>query len=341
MEPASDNRNQCPFCHAADPQAVWLVKEPDDFQLRRCGSCQLVYTVPVLDSQQMLSHYGEPYYGRGNVRFNALFERLVSWFRNRRARKIQQFATSGRVLDVGCGRGHILACLKKRGWQVQGVELNEAAVRHARDVLGLEVTTGGFDAALFPENHFDVVIFWHVLEHVPDISEVLCGARRILKPSGLLVIAVPNIASWQARWAKYHWFHLDLPRHYAHFSTDWLKGRLEGIGLEVREVSHFSFEQNPYGWIQSVLNRCGLRKNLLYDLLKNASARSIKNPIWQHPIQSLFCVLGFFLLLLPAIFMLIPETIFRQGATIELYAVRSDSNREPRESDLGSHDRDV
>jgi 2-polyprenyl-3-methyl-5-hydroxy-6-metoxy-1,4-benzoquinol methylase len=323
MQQLSENKQRCPACRSEDPQPIWSQGEPADFRVRRCGACQLTYTVPELTPDELLAYYGEPYYGKTNVRFNRLFESLVMWFRNRRARKIRQYMKTGRALDVGCGRGHVLARLRAQGWEVQGVELNEVAVRHARDELGLNVQIGAFDPTSFPRNHLDVIVFWHVLEHLAEPMRAINGSWDILKPGGLLVIAVPNIASWQARLSKYHWFHLDLPRHITHFSESWLCKRLASAGFSIKEVSHFSFEQNPYGWIQSVLNRCGLRRNLLYDIFKNESARSLSMPFRRFPVQSALSLLGFAILLPMACFMLIPEAVFRRGPTIELYAIKT------------------
>ena len=325
MSPNHDNRSKCPACQAEETEVVWPAPRPQPFHLERCRRCQLVFTVPRLNPDEMLAYYDDRYYGKNNVRFGPVFERLVGWCRRRRADKICQFVPRGRVLDVGCGRGHILANLRDRGWKVQGVELNEPAVRHARDVLGLDVRVESFDAARFPAEHFDVVILWHVLEHLTDINAVLSGCARILRPGGLLAISVPNIDSWQATLTGNQWFHLDLPRHYHHFSEQWLRNNLSQHALRVVEVNHFAFEQNPFGWIQSILNCCGLPRNLLYDMLKSGSAKTISRPFGEFPLASIGSLAGFVGLLVPALFMLIPETIFHRGATIDLFAIKESS----------------
>ncbi|MBI3466558.1 MAG: class I SAM-dependent methyltransferase [Planctomycetes bacterium] len=323
MAQPNDSRNSCPACYASESDPVWPSMAAGQFRLEQCRQCGLVYTVPQLNPQQMLAYYDDRYYGRKNVRFSRLFEGLVNWFRRRRADKICRFVSAGRALDVGCGRGHILDNLRQRGWTVQGVELNEAAVSHARDVLGLDVTVERFDPDRYGTGTFDLVILWHVLEHLPDVGAALAGCARILKPGGLLALSVPNLESWQAKLTRYHWFHLDLPRHYSHFSERWLRSTLEPMGLRVMDVNHFAFEQNPFGWIQSILNGCGIKRNLLYELLKSSSARSIERPWRQFPFQSFLSFAGLLSLLLPACFMLLPESPFRRGATIDLFAVRS------------------
>lgn len=328
MADADRQQFRCPNCGSGQGDQVWSSKGISGFVLKRCRRCQLVGTSPTLSEESILGYYPATYYGQSNIRFNALFERLVTWFRRRRARRICRYKRTGRVLDIGCGRGHILAHMRDRGWEVHGVELSDWAVQHARDCLGLDVVIGRFDPNRFEPESFDVVILWHALEHMHDVSAALAGAATLLRPGGLVVVAVPNFASWQARLSHYHWFHLDLPRHYSHFEDDWLCRRLQTLGFTIREVNHFSFEQNPYGWIQSCLNAAGLHHNLLYDVLKSRSARMLVSPLRHYPLQGLLSVLGMCILLAPACAMLLPETIFRRGATIEIYATREAPSRE-------------
>jgi SAM-dependent methyltransferase len=228
----------------------------------------------------------------------------------------------GKVLDIGCGRGLTLHALEQLGWQTRGCELSETSSRHAREVLGLDVACEGFRSELYADGEFDAVILWHVYEHLIDPRIVLRQLRRILRPGGVLALAVPNSDSWQAKLTKYGWFHLDLPRHYSHFAAPWLRQRFLECGFRPIDEFHGSFEQNPYGWIQSLLNAVGLRHNLLYDILRRASARTTKSPWREVPVQSLLSVLGMIVLLPFSLAMLVPERLLKRGGTVEFYAVR-------------------
>lgn len=319
----------CPRCGEVDAQTIWPDRPrrsagpgPGPFQIASCPRCELWFTVPRLSGEEIGAYYPDVYYGARNKRFHPLMELLTRWFRRHRAMTLERFTPRGRVLDIGCGRGVTLAALRERGWQTQGVELTAAAAECARHDLGLDVKTGGFDPADYPDEHFDAVILWHVLEHVPNLPETLAGAARILKQGGVLAVAVPNRKSWQARLTGYDWFHLDLPRHYWHFSADWLTSALRENGLRVAHIRYGSLEQNPYGWIQSLLNRCGLRHNLLYDLLRSRSARTVERPWREYPLQSLLSLIGLAVLVVPAVAMVIPEIIFRAGGTMDIYAVK-------------------
>jgi len=291
----------------------------------RCQACGLAFTVPRVPDSEIGRYYPAAYYGDRNRRFNPLFEKLIRFFRWRRVAEIERRVKTGRVLDVGCGRALTLDFMRARGWEAYGVELSETSAAHAREVLGLPVFVGPLENAPHPPASFDVVILWHVLEHFAHPGETLRRCRELLRPGGLLVVAVPNFASLQAGATGPEWFHLDVPRHYVHFALPVLTRTLVEHGFRVDTVSHFGFEQNPYGWIQSLLNRAGFRRNLLYDLLKDRSARSEAAPVRAHPLQSL--------LLLPALLFVVPlslllfglELLLRRGGTVEVYATRDTS----------------
>ncbi|HQL90889.1 MAG TPA: class I SAM-dependent methyltransferase [Syntrophales bacterium] len=106
--------------------------------------------------------------------------------------RIEAFARRGRILDIGCAWGFFLDRCKRRGWDVQGVELSSVEARYARQRFGIEVFEGPLADAGFPDRHFDAVTLWHVFEHISDPLATLVEIRRILKPGGVAVIAVPT-----------------------------------------------------------------------------------------------------------------------------------------------------
>ncbi len=99
----------------------------------------------------------------------------------------------GALLDVGCAMGVFLNMAQKRGWRPSGVEISSYAVQRAREQYELSITQGTLQNAAFPENHFDVVTLWDVLEHLRDPLACLVEIRRILKPGGLLMTQTLNI----------------------------------------------------------------------------------------------------------------------------------------------------
>ena len=191
----------------------------------------------------------------------------------------------GRVLDVGCGRGTLLTSLAKRGFEAHGVEVSEHAAQGADRRAEIR-TAGTLAEAGYPDDWFDLVIYWHVFEHLRDPRAALEEVRRILRPGGSVVVAVPNFSSWQARWAADAWFHLDPPRHIYHFPVSALRSLLTDCGFRCVSEHHFSLRQNPFGWLQSWLNRSRRTpRNLLYELLHRRKERNVGVPrslrFWQ------------------------------------------------------------
>ncbi|MBI4347715.1 MAG: class I SAM-dependent methyltransferase [Elusimicrobia bacterium] len=302
-------------------RAKGLAADDPHFRVMRCPECGYGWTDPAPPDSEIGRWYPKEYYGRENVRFNPLFERMTRWFRRRRAREVSsRIPARGRVLDVGCGRGLILGTLKEWGFETHGVELSEESAWHAKHRMGAAMHVGNFVDAKLEPGTFDAIIFWHSLEHFRKPVAALLHAHQLLKPGGLLVVAVPNSDSMQARAFRADWFHLDVPRHYVHFGERALTSLLERAGFEIETATHFCFEQNPYGWLQSFYNAMELEWNLLYTILKNSSARM--TPVRKHPWQAALTV-ALLPVFLPLAFLLtLVEAAFREGGTIEVYAFK-------------------
>lgn len=209
---------RCPACGHGTPETALPTVEPG-FEVLRCPDCGLGRTWPPERPDKIGARYPESYYGRGNVRFNPLFEALVRWFRRRRCAVLHNRVPHGPVLDVGCGRGLILSYLRDLGYEPHGVEFSQTAARHAREVLKLPVTVDDFVKAPREKDRYNAIVFWHSLEHFSNPVAAVARAHDALKPGGLLVVAVPNYDSLQARVFGRRWFHLDIPRHYYHFGA--------------------------------------------------------------------------------------------------------------------------
>ncbi|HLQ45249.1 MAG TPA: class I SAM-dependent methyltransferase, partial [Planctomycetaceae bacterium] len=172
--------------------------------------------------------------------------------------------------------------------------------------------------AAYPSQWFDAIVLWHVLEHLPDARATIQEVHRLLRPGGLLVVAVPNFSSWQARWAGCDWFHLDLPRHLIHFPVAALKELLAARGFACHSEHHFSLRQNPFGWVQSALNKWGWgSRNGLYVLLHGASSR-MAQPI--SAAQRLWLRAAFLMGMPLGLCLSVLEAGCRQGGTIHVVA---------------------
>jgi 2-polyprenyl-3-methyl-5-hydroxy-6-metoxy-1,4-benzoquinol methylase len=269
----------CNFCDSNDYAILFsgFITKYGEIELVKCNNCGLVYCNPQLTKDELKSYYAEDYYGVNNLRFIGIIEKFVRLKRRIRAARVHKYVNGGKVLDIGCGRGIFLNEMRKKGYDVYGTEFSETGANFAREVLKLDISIGELVTLKFPDNNFDIITIYHVLEHLSNPVQTLHEAKRILKPGGLLLIAVPNIDSWQAKIFKTYWFHLDIPRHYYHFSPVTLSNMLPGNSWDLLKVKKFSFEQGPFGWVQSTANLIfHNRDNILYNILKeNASGTLI------------------------------------------------------------------
>lgn len=240
------------------------------YPLVRCTRCGLVFQASPRSVDE-LDHAQTNAYGARQRRFNPVVEAGVRTFRMSRIRLATQLATPGdRVLDVGCGRAVFLSMLRDRGYDVVGTELSAETAANADPTI--DVRPGELTEGMFESDSFDLVSIWHVLEHMRRPDEALSLVQSILRPGGALMIAVPNFGSAQSRMAGEHWFHLDLPRHIFHFTPETLRRVIEQSGLRVDRMTTGQWEMDPFGWVQSVMNRAGLRHNAMYDALRNNPA---------------------------------------------------------------------
>jgi len=158
-----------------------------------------------------------------------LYPTVRRWSVRWKRRLIERRKAPGRILDVGCGTGEFLAEMSRHGWEAVGLDQDGEAVEYARRAYGLDAQTVDIEDFSAVDESFDVVTFWHVLEHLPNPKGALRQVRRILKPDGLLLLAVPNIDSLDFQVYREDWVALDFPRHFRHFDG----GSLERLARQV------------------------------------------------------------------------------------------------------------
>lgn len=117
------------------------------------------------------------------------------------------------ALDLGCGAGWLIGKLKIVGWEVEGVEWNEAAAQVAREVTGCKIWAGDVRRADIPKGRYHLIVLNHVFEHFSDPKEVLVILRELLTDNGKVVMFYPNPHSFGAQWHKTNWFPWEIPRH--------------------------------------------------------------------------------------------------------------------------------
>lgn len=147
----------------------------------------------------------------------------------------------GTLLDIGCGTGNFLAVARDAGYHVTGIELDRKAARFAKERLGLQrvlpLTISEF-AAQHPQEQFDVVTFFEVLEHQAAPVEFLQRVRACLRTGGFIALSVPNRERWLTGPDV-----LDYPpNHFLRWNAAALKKFLSVQGFEV-----LSLREQPAG----------------------------------------------------------------------------------------------
>lgn len=163
------------------------------------------------DSQEYISHTDS----RESI-LNKVYHLVRNYTLKQKLKLINSFNSGERsILDIGTGTGDFLSICQKNGWQVEGVEPNQKAQNKTEEKLGKNITS---DISDLTSKDFDVITMWHVLEHIPDLNQIITNLKQLLKENGTLVVAVPNHKSFDAKHYGKLWAAYDVPRHLWHFS---------------------------------------------------------------------------------------------------------------------------
>jgi 2-polyprenyl-3-methyl-5-hydroxy-6-metoxy-1,4-benzoquinol methylase len=194
----------------------------EKFQLFHNKDLDFLETHPQPSLENLAAYYkSEDYISHTNSKRN-LFEKTYHLVRKialkRKLKLINSYVGSDkRLLDIGCGTGDFLEIAQQDNWNVTGIEPNE----QARQIANIKTNDSVFETEhlqKFEPHRFDVITLWHVLEHLPKLEEHLLIFKKLLKPNGTLIIAVPNYKSYDAEYYKNFWAAYDVPRHLWHFS---------------------------------------------------------------------------------------------------------------------------
>ena len=216
----------------------------------QCCVCQCLFQWPVPDAETIRSFYPQGYWREGGdeglmhrlQRFYVRFMLRVDpmyWFAKL---KLKAGAT---FTDVGCSRGDWLAMIAARGMDVTGVEADERAADHARTKYQLPIVQAtAEDWEPVPESQ-EAVSFFHLLEHLAQPDLFLDKVATSLKKGGLILVRIPNIASWQAKLFGRRWKGLEAPRHLALYPPRALSDLFEKHGFRVKMMTTWSLRDGP------------------------------------------------------------------------------------------------
>ncbi|GAA4891559.1 class I SAM-dependent methyltransferase [Flaviramulus aquimarinus] len=216
------------------------------FELIQNSEYGFLETTPQPSSDKLAEYYkSEDYISHTDSKRN-LFEKVYHIVRTISLKKklslINAFASNDKnLLDIGCGTGDFLQIAQKNNWTVSGIEPNE----QARRIANRKTNNSIFEIEQllkFKSNSFDIITLWHVLEHLPNLEDHMAVFKKLLKPKGTLIIAVPNYKSYDAKHYKQFWAAYDVPRHLWHFNKMSISKLMDKQSLEVIKVMPMWFD---------------------------------------------------------------------------------------------------
>lgn len=240
----------CPLGCNKNDEAVLTGRDllhdlPGEFTVVKCHACSLMRTTPRPTPETIGFYYPDdygPYLGtqvnqaKPASRIKELLKPLVKRVFNFNTQCLPSLAP-GRMLEVGCASGAFLHQMASQGWQVQGIEFSEKATQAAAQ-LGYRIHAGPLETAPPPDEPFDLIVGWMVLEHLHDPIGGLKKLREWAKPGAWLALSVPNARSLEFRLFKEKWYALQVPTHLHHFTPETISRVLRAGGWTLEKIHH-------------------------------------------------------------------------------------------------------
>ena len=221
------NIHICPLCGGQQLEHALTCTDHyasgEQFEVIRCAHCGFLMTQGVPVEAEIGKYYETPDYISHSDTQQGLMNRVYHWVRqymlSRKAALVKRVSglSEGSLLDYGTGTGYFANTMVCQGWKVKAIEKSPQARAFAKKQFGLDVEAE-HSLKDYPSMSLDVVTLWHVMEHLEHLNEMWETLHRILKDKGVLIVAVPNPESYDARKYKEWWAAYDVPRHLWHFS---------------------------------------------------------------------------------------------------------------------------
>ena len=214
----------------------------ETFELLYSEDLDMLITNPQPSLEKLPSYYESLNYISHTDGNKSLFEKMYQFVKSialkNKLKLINSQSKKGKILDIGAGVGDFLAVAKNDGWETFGTEPSEKA----KAIAIKKGVTFVDNLSQLKNNSFDIISMWHVLEHVPDIENQISELKRLLKPSGTILIAVPNFNSFDANYYGKFWAAYDIPIHLWHFSKTAIKKLFAVQDLELVNVLPMKFD---------------------------------------------------------------------------------------------------
>ena len=242
----------------------------ETFTIVQCEKCDFKYLNPRPTIDSIEKYYDVEEYHPHKISEESLIDKVYLKVRdiniNTKKKILNKLVHQNKtLLDVGCGTGEFIEAIKTNGWDVTGME----TAKEARDMANRD-DIQIFDDLKNIDNKFHVITMWHVLEHIHDVPELMNNLNRLLADDGYLIIAVPNIDSFDAKFYKENWIALDTPRHLYHFRPKDILSLMDKYNFEVKHISNRLYFDVWYNALLSAQHHASIedRNTSIIDLFK-------------------------------------------------------------------------
>jgi 2-polyprenyl-3-methyl-5-hydroxy-6-metoxy-1,4-benzoquinol methylase len=271
----------CPICGGKDHKKHIEGKDHNVsgkvFAITECTGCEFRFTNPRPKEKHIYKYYQSKNYISHSSTKKGLINKvyhLVRSYQFLKKKKVIQISSNmkkGKILDIGCGSGDFLKYMDSCGWDADGIETDEGARIIAEKKLGRKIEEN-LDL-LSEENKYDVVSMWHVLEHVYDVEKYLKKVNKLLKNSGVLVVGVPNCASYDAKKYKGNWVAYDLPIHLSHFRKKNVEALAKKSSFKLKEIKPLFFDAYYIGMLSAKKSGSSIVSGFFHGLISNFKAK--------------------------------------------------------------------
>lgn len=244
------NQTHCPLCNSAELMPFLNCHDHlltnETFKLVKCPSCGFVFTQDPPHSEEIGKYYqSQDYVSHSDTRkgiMNKVYHAARNFMLGQKFSMVRKTTKGNNLLDIGTGTGYFPGYMKKKGFNVFGVEIDPKAREAASNKFGFNVYSPAEFLAGGVPGKFDIITLWHVLEHLDDFDLYLKKMLEQLEKDGTLVIALPNCSAFDARFYKEFWAGYDVPRHLWHFTPSTLKLVAEKHGLTVKKMKRLPLD---------------------------------------------------------------------------------------------------
>lgn len=261
----------CPIC-GRDRSEIFCIKNGKEYRL--CSNCTHVFLTAPPESEEVTKYYSDrishhssttkQQWDYSETKFDNFYKPLL--------KRIEHLSNGKRILDVGCSNGAFMKAAERRGWSPEGVELETSSYQVALQ-NGLHVRNEDLLSCAFPDQAFDIVTMWQLIEHLSAPRELVAEIKRILRPGGLLVVSTPNIQSIAWKLLGERWGAVEPEVHLHLFTVKSLKYLIQDVGFETKAIETLDIKPST---LKKALLRSqpGLAKNKSVSVAEFASKHS-------------------------------------------------------------------